>query len=217
MAKGIVFFGSNGGCKDAIYLAQEGLDYKNLNKYYLLSDVPVSNKLNLEHIGGFNQIYNKTLSGFSFVYQCGNVHNHTKRNIWYSEIKKNGLLPYTVISSKAYVHSSAIIGKGCLIYPGVCIMGNVHIGENVILLPNTVISHDCNINDFTIINSNCVINGNVEIKKLCYLGAGTIVKENCKINKRITIGMGSLLTSNLSDEGLYYGRPAKKKVFNNRV
>lgn len=217
MDKGFVFFGFDGGCKDAYYLAQENLNIKNRQNNIIFSDKNFSNKGYGKHLGGFSNIEKVNLRGYKFIYQCGNVQNHSKRDKWYLKIKKNGLIPQSIISSESYVHNTSKIGKGSIIYPGVCIMRNVEIGENVIILPNTVINHDSIIGDFSIINSGCVINGDVEIGTLNYIGSGTNIRERCKIGDLITIGMGSLIISNLLEKGIYYGSPAKRKLSDNRM
>tara|TARA_B100000902_G_scaffold352122_1_gene362563 strand:+ start:101 stop:751 length:651 start_codon:yes stop_codon:yes gene_type:complete len=210
MSKGIVFFGGDGGCRDAIYLTYECHAMKDDIEAIVLSDKQPQKIMKIKHMGGFDYIDSPQLSGFRFVYQCGNVKNHVKRDIWYKKIKAKGLVPLTNVSPLAYVHSSAVIGAGSQIYPGVRIMRDVILGENVIVLPNTVINHGSNIGDFSIINSSCVLNGDVIIGKLSYIGADTTIRENCQINNRITVGMGSLVLSNLTEDALYYGRPTKK-------
>ena len=210
MIKGIIFFGADGGCRDAIFLTEECHKAREGIEQIILSDSPVANMADYAHLGGFNLVKNKKFNGYRFVYQCGNVQNHRKRNIFYDFAKLNGLEPLTNVSPEAYIHKSSKIGKGSQIYPGVRIMRDVEIGENVIILPNTVINHDCQIGDFCIINSSCVLNGNVELGGLTFLGAGSSIKEDCKVGSRVKVGMGSLILDNLIEEALYFGRPAKK-------
>ena len=119
------------------------------------------------------------------------------------------MVPTTLISSQAYVHKTASIGRGSIIYPGVKIMTNVEIGENCIILPNTVVNHNVRVGDYSIINSACVLNGGVELGHNCYVGSGSSFKENSRVMANTTIGMCSLVLNTLEITGLYFGSPAK--------
>ena len=127
----------------------------------------------------------------------------------YNRAKKEGLVPRTLISKDAYIHDTASIGQGSIIYPGVKIMTNVILGENCVVLPNTVINHDTQVGDFSIINSSCVLNGGIQLGNNCYLGSSSSVKENCIISHDTTIGMSSCVLSSLNKPGIYFGSPAK--------
>jgi sugar O-acyltransferase (sialic acid O-acetyltransferase NeuD family) len=207
--KDFVFFGADGGCLDAYYLAIECHE-KKIRKRIILSDSAENDYPdNSVHYGGFETIEDGNLSGTNFIYQCGNVKNHRTRNIWYEKACKNGLNPLSCISNDSYIHPTTMIGAGVLIYPGVRVMRNVEIKDNVIVLPNTVINHDSKIGSYTILNSGVIINGNVDIGKNCFIGAGTQVRECVCIVDKVTIGMGSLVLSSVNKIGIYYGRPVR--------
>ena len=206
--KGIVFFGADGGCLDAIYLADE---LYNCPKY-ILSDSHVPPPIaQMEHIGGFDAIYSGKLLGLHFVYQCGNVSNHNNRHIWFERAISEGLVPLSCVSSHAYVHKSAVIGKGSIIYPGTCIMPNVKLGKNTVVLPNSTVNHDCEIGDYCIINSGVTLNGSVQLERNVFVGASTTIREKTKIASETTIGMGSLVLNSIEEKGIYFGRPTRKK------
>ena len=205
----VVFFGIDGGCLDAYYLAMESCRGA-INEKVILSD---SNNIKLPegsiHYGGFSSIEGGRLSGAKFVYQCGNVENHVSRHLWYEKACKCGLQPLKSVSEDAYIHSTAKIGEGVLIYPGVKIMRNVIIGENVILLPNSVVNHGTDVVAYTIVNSGVIINGDVSIGRNCFIGAGVQIRERARIDNNITIGMGSLVLESILKSGIYYGRPIR--------
>tara|TARA_E500000178_G_C16951481_1_gene721496 strand:- start:675 stop:1313 length:639 start_codon:yes stop_codon:yes gene_type:complete len=204
----ILCFGTNGGCLDSYYLCKE--IYPN-DEISFLSDVEKTGDFINDSmvVGGFSDIKNFQNLDYYFIFQCGNVLNHKKRDLWFNNSLRIGLKPKTLISEKAYINKSAKVGEGSIIYPGVKIMRDVIIGTNTIVLPNTVINHDVHIGSFSIINSGCVINGNTKIGKKCYVGAGSIFKEKLKIKDKSTIGMGSLVLEDIDKEGLYFGSPAK--------
>lgn len=49
-----------------------------------------------------------------------------------------------------------------------------------------------------------------KIGKNNFIGAGTIISDNLNTTDNTVVGIGSLLLSSITEEGVYYGRPAKK-------
>jgi sugar O-acyltransferase (sialic acid O-acetyltransferase NeuD family) len=201
----VVFFGADGGCLDAYYLAQE--TYSIANKV-ILSDKKLDIPFDCVKGGGFYNICK--YPGSYFVFQCGNVHNHQVRHNWYMKAIEVGAKPLTCISPLSYVHPTAKIGPGSIVYPGAKIMTNVNIGQNVVVLPNAVINHDCNIGDFSIINSSSVLNGGIKCGRNVYIGSNVTVKEQCSVSDYCTIGAGSLVLKDIFQQGVYFGSPVKK-------
>lgn len=202
-------FGTDGGCLDSFYLFKEL--YPDQKISFLSNNHKIGEILHDSFIQGpFEEIF-KIKDEYNFIYQCGSVINHKSRDSWFMNALNNGFRPISLISSFSYVHATAEIGLGSIIYPGVKIMPNVKIGINTIILPNSVINHDARIDDFSIINSSCVINGSVSIGKKCYLGSNTSIKEKVKISDEITVGMNTLVLSDINQKGIYFGSPAKKR------
>jgi sugar O-acyltransferase (sialic acid O-acetyltransferase NeuD family) len=204
LSEPIVFFGVDGGCLDAYYLCIEAHQQKSS---MFLSDKPIELPDGAEYGGGFSEIESKKFKNLPYVYQCGNVYNHANRHIWYERAKLEGLIPLSCVSSHSYIHPTAELGAGVIIYPGVRIMRNVRLGDNVIILPNSVISHDCIIESYSIINSGVILNGHVQCGRNCFIGAGTQIRENVCLIDGCTIGMGSLILNSINETGLYYGKP----------
>ncbi len=211
------FFGTDGGCLDAFHLFKENNpndeNLKFLSDKHNIGEILHNYRVN----GPFSSIKNSEFKNSSFVYQCGSALNHIDRNVWFEEAIKNGMVPKTLISKLAYIHSTASIGDGAVVYPGVKIMANVKIGLNCIILPNVVINHDSVIGDFSIINSSCVVNGEVKIGHNTYLGSLSAIKEKINITPKTTIGMFSNVLSDIKEQGLYYGNPAKFINKNNQM
>lgn len=213
----IVFFGGDGGCLDAFFLAQETADSKAVIEAIILSDSSQKMPSNAVYGGGFASIENGRYAGYHFVYQCGSVQNHRTRHTWFEKAVANEMLPLSCVSKAAYVHKTAVLGSGVIVYPGVRIMRDVVIGDNVVLLPNSVINHGCEIGDYSIVNSSVTFNGDVRCGRNCFFGAATTVRENVTFGDGVTIGMGSLILNSILTEGVYFGRPKKRKLPDNRI
>ena len=189
------FFGTDGGCLDAFFLSKE---INNDKELFFLSDKEKKGSYieGCPVIGTFSSIENNSLAQCEFVYQCGSVKNHLKRDIWFKKAEENQMIPKTLVSNHSYIHESAKIGAGSIIYHGVKIMRNVEIGKNCVILPNTIINHDARVGDFSVINSSCVLNGNVKIGSKVFLGSLTFLIEKKSQNKNIKTSL-SLFFSNL--------------------
>lgn len=201
----VVFFGGDGGCLDAFFLACELYE---IEEKIVLSDDKSKVPLGAKWGGGFDSC--PEFKGCHFVFQCGNVTNHGQRHVWFEFAKKSGLIPLTCISQHAYVHHTAIVGLGSIVYPGTQILTNVKLGDNVVILPNSTVNHDCDIGSFTLINSNCSLNGNIKCGRNSFIGSGSNIREKCSIAAYSTIGIGSLVLESIDEMGLYYGAPARK-------
>jgi acetyltransferase-like isoleucine patch superfamily enzyme len=50
----------------------------------------------------------------------------------------------------------------------------------------------------------------VNIGESCYIGAGSIIKDHVSISPGVLVGSGSNVVSDLTDQGVYVGNPARK-------
>jgi len=202
-------FGTSGGCLDSFYLFKE--IFHDSDELLFLSDHHDVGESICDHkvAGSFQYAVSIEANAHKFIYQCGSVHNHQKRHLWFKRAIENGMTPITLISDKAYIHPTASIGRGSIIYPGVRIMANAQLGENSVVLSNTVINHDASVGDYCVINSSCVLNGGVILGNNCYIGSSSSIKENVTLLSNITLGMSSVVLKSLDKTGLYFGFPAK--------
>ena len=205
----IFCFGTTGGCLDAFYLYKE-LFFDDPELLFLSNEHDDGdNILGHKVAGPFEYVTYSVVKGDHFIFQCGSAKNHKKRHLWFKKAIAFGMIPTTLISSEAYVHETASIGEGSIVYPGVRIMANVKIGQNCIVLPNTVLNHDVDVGDYCIINSSCILNGGVNVGSSCYIGSSSSIKENVTIASEATVGMCSVVLKTLEKKGLYFGTPAK--------
>jgi sugar O-acyltransferase (sialic acid O-acetyltransferase NeuD family) len=115
----------------------------------------------------------------------------------------------TIIHPSVVRAPDAIIGYNTLLMPHVVVSCAVTIGNHCIVLPNTVVSHDSTVGDYCCIGSNVSISGSVSIGEECYVGSGVKVRENVRIGKRSLIGLGSNVISDIQEEIVVVGNPAK--------
>jgi UDP-3-O-[3-hydroxymyristoyl] glucosamine N-acyltransferase len=89
------------------------------------------------------------------------------------------LKPITVVDLRANISSTAQIGRGVYIAPGVVVDAEANIGDHSIVLFNSIISRECTLEKNNFISSSVVIKGGV------FIGANNFISSNCVITKKI--------------------------------
>lgn len=116
-----------------------------------------------------------------------------------------------------WVHPTALIldtnieiGEGSFIGAYSVLTTNIKIGNHAILNRGNHVGHDCKIGNYFSAMPNAVVGGNVTIGNNVYLGSCSNIREKITISNNITIGMNAAVVTNLTDEHIYVGIPAKK-------
>jgi len=115
----------------------------------------------------------------------------------------------SVISPKAEVSKSVIIGKGVIIQTGVNVSANVRLGNFARLNTKSNIMHDCKIDDYTTVAPSAVVLGRVNIGKSCYIGANSTILPEINIGDRSIIGAGAVVVKDIENGKTVKGNPAK--------
>lgn len=115
----------------------------------------------------------------------------------------------TIISTRAKISKSAIIGKGVIIQDGVNISANSKIGNFVKLNTFCNVMHDCEIKDFVTIAPNAVILGRIYIEEGSYIGANSTILPETSIGKNVIVGAGAVVTKKIESNKNVKGVPAK--------
>jgi len=144
-----------------------------------------------------------------FVNGIGSSHNYFKKE---HILSKTGILLNrfeNIIHPTASVSNFSHLGRGVVILQNATIASNAVIGNHVIILPNSIVNHDVIIKDYSCITSGVCISGGVKVGKSCYIGSNSSIKENIVIGDNSLIGIGSVVLSNVSDNSVMVGSPAK--------
>lgn len=107
------------------------------------------------------------------------------------------------------------IGHNCLVNDLVKIAASLadvtKIGDNVQIDSQSYIHHDCQIGANTQIAANLTLGGFVEVGDNSYLGLGSKIRNRVKLGENVFLGMGSVVVSDIEENTLAYGVPAKVK------
>ncbi|MCW1311250.1 MAG: acetyltransferase [Candidatus Parvarchaeota archaeon] len=113
------------------------------------------------------------------------------------------------------IHPSAVIGssveilEGSMIIGGVVINTQTKIGRHVIINTHSSIDHHNIIGDFVHIAPGVHTGGAVEIGEGTFVGIGASIINNIRIGKNVIVGAGSVVISDIPDNVVVVGVPAK--------
>ncbi|MDN4502883.1 acetyltransferase [Alteromonadaceae bacterium BrNp21-10] len=119
------------------------------------------------------------------------------------------------VSIASLVHSSAVVskhssfGEGSLICANAVVNPFTSLGFGCILNTGATIDHDCNVGDMVHIAPGSHVAGGVNIGELCFIGVGSSIIPSLSIGQNSTLGAGSVVITDIAENSLAYGIPAK--------
>ncbi len=115
----------------------------------------------------------------------------------------------SLIHKSAYISKFSSIDIGTVVMPKACINSDVRIGKHCIINTSSVIDHECIIEDFVHISPNASLAGNVKVKQGAHIGIGATVIQGITIGKNAVVGAGAIVLSDVPDNSIAVGNPAK--------
>ena len=115
----------------------------------------------------------------------------------------------SLIDPTAFIHPSAIIGRGCVIYPNCFIGAEAILGENCFLLAGAVVNHNCIVGNNVVMATGAHLAGSVEVNDTAYIGQDATIRQYVTIGKNTLIGMGAVVVKSVPDNAVMIGNPAK--------
>lgn len=156
----------------------------------------------------FTDFYNSKFKDLEFYVGLG-YHHMGLRNEIYEQLKKNQFCCPSIIHKTSYIHPTAEIANGVVIYP-MCNIGEfVKIKDGVLINNSSVISHDSYIDRGTFISPGVIISGRVSVGQCCFIGTGTVIANEIKIGNTVQTGIGTVVTANIEDNLSVIGNPMK--------
>ena len=126
-------------------------------------------------------------------------------------VRWNGGSCLRVIHPSAALAKTAHVGQGTFVARNAAVNPLVEIGENVILNTSCSIDHECRVGDNVHIAPGAVLAGNVNIGDGALIGANSVITEGVTIGKHAIIGAGSVVITDVADNQVFFGNPAKPK------
>lgn len=128
---------------------------------------------------------------------------------WIDSLKREGFTFEKVVDGSVFLGENISIEDGSIVCPNSSLTDEVKIGEHSIVNFNTSISHNTIIGSFTTVCPGVSIAGNVNVGDGCWIGIGATVIQGVKIGSNSFIGAGSVVISDIPENALAYGNPAK--------
>jgi sugar O-acyltransferase (sialic acid O-acetyltransferase NeuD family) len=116
----------------------------------------------------------------------------------------------TIVDPSVFLSPTAVLGAGCVFYPGCFIGLNARIGDRVFALTGSIVNHDDAIGNDVIFASGATLAGRVTVEDGCYLGQSCTVRQYLTIGKGSLIGMGAVVTKDVPGNSVMVGNPARK-------
>ena len=140
------------------------------------------------------------------------IGSHASRLTRYEILKRIGLSPeryQTLISPTAKVFSTASIGHGCVIDPGVVIGCNTVMHNFCVVKANTIIGAFNLVGEGVLITGLSVTTARVMLGSYSFIGAHSAIAEEKEIGPGALISMASYITKNVTAGRTAFGNPCK--------
>ena len=211
MKQKIILIGGGGHCKSCIdVIEQEG-------SYEIAGIVDVKEKvgdkiLGYPIIGTDKDIEQISKQYDNFLITIGQLKTSAIRTRLFTQLTQlNKNIP-SIISPSAYVSKHAKIGAGTIVMHHAIVNASAIIGNNCIVNTNSLIEHDVTMGNHNHVSTFAVVNGGVIIGNDCLIGSGTTIIQSVSIGNNVTLGAGAVVSKNITEQGVYIGVPAKKKL-----
>jgi len=142
-------------------------------------------------------------------YVCLGYHHLELRKKIIGELLENHCKVGSVIHPYGFIHDTAKVSQGCIIFPNHNIDLNVVLNHGVIVHNSVTVSHDSVIGACSFLSPGCLICGNTHIGEKTFIGAGSIVRDGVEIGSGVKIGIGTVVTNDIQNGKSVIGNPMK--------
>ena len=115
----------------------------------------------------------------------------------------------SLIDPTAFVHPSAVIGRGSVIYPNCFIGVEAVLGKSCFLLSGAVVNHNCTVGNHVVMATGAHLAGNVKVDDSVYIGQDATIRQYITVGKNVLIGMGAVVVKPVPDNAVMVGNPAR--------
>lgn len=126
------------------------------------------------------------------------------------ELMAAGVEMETLLAPGAYISSSAVLGRGCVVFTHSLISANCVIEDGVFLNACTTVGHDARIGRYSSIMPGVGISGGVVIGEKVNIGGHAFIIPDRKVGDGATVAAGSIVFTNVKAGTLVLGNPAKR-------
>lgn len=158
-------------------------------------------------IAGDSRSLLRRLSEFDGVLVA--IGNNQIRSAKLQELVEGGARVPVLIHPSAVVSRYVEIGAGSVLFAGAVVNVDCHIGTGAIINTAASIDHDCRLGNAVHISPGARLAGGVRVGDRSWVGIGASVKQLVEIGADVTVGAGAAVISNIPDDCLAIGVPAR--------
>ena len=115
----------------------------------------------------------------------------------------------TIVHPSATLSSFAKVESGTVVLAGAIINIDTRIGFASIVNVGATVDHDCIIGDAVHVAPGANLSGNVSVGLCTWIGVGSAIRQGITIGNFTTIGAGAVVVSDVPDNMVVVGNPAK--------
>ncbi len=117
----------------------------------------------------------------------------------------------TLIHPTAIVGGNVALAEGVVVFPRVVLMTDIVVEPHAHFNVAATISHDCHIGAFVTVNPGVVITGACRVGEGSEIGANAVLRPKITIGKNAVIAAGAAVVSDVPDNTVVMGVPARDR------
>jgi sugar O-acyltransferase (sialic acid O-acetyltransferase NeuD family) len=127
----------------------------------------------------------------------------------FSELTADQVPFATLIHPSAFVHGSARVNPGAILFPRCVVDAGVEIGPNTLLNTGCIVAHDSFVGEGTFMGPGVTVAGFVRIGRGCFVGVGTVIRDGVVLGDGCSTGAGAVVIKDVVPGDLVLGVPAR--------
>lgn len=145
---------------------------------------------------------------YGFAITIGNPHGGVRQGL-YGKLRDAGLKVLSLIHPNALIEKYVALGTGLQVHAGAIINPGTKVGDCCIVNTRALVEHDCVLENGAEIGPGATLCGNVVVGENAWVGAGAVVRQKLRIGKNAIVGAGAAVVSDVADDSVVVGVPAK--------